>query len=100
MTFDDQLRSSLLTQLTGLARAHHTTPAATSFKLAILREMKGLIRKHMPSSSDDDNESMVSVSTHGDRQLTQQEKSTVLARNLRALDAEDAYTTLVQVYAG
>lgn len=100
MTFDDQLRSSLLTQLTGLARAHHTTPAATSFKLAILREMKGLIRKHMPSSSDDDNESMISVSTHGDRQLTQQEKSTVLARNLRALDAEDAYTTLVQVYAG
>lgn len=100
MSFDDQLRSSLRTQLTGLARACHTTPAATSFKTAILREMKGLIRKHMPSSNDDDNESMVSVSTHGDRQMTQQEKSTILARNLRALDAEDAYNILAQVYAG
>ncbi|RJE24323.1 GARP complex component [Aspergillus sclerotialis] len=100
MNFDDELRSRLHTQLTGLARAHHTTPAATSFKTAILREMKGLIRKHMPSSSDDDNESMVSVSTHGGRELTQQEKSTILARNLRALDADDAYTMLTQVYTG
>lgn len=100
MAFDDQLRSRLVTQLTGLARAHHTTPAATSFKTAVLREMKGLIRKHMPSSSDDDNESMVSISTHGGQQLTQQEKSTILARNLRALDAEDAYTMLAQVYTG
>lgn len=100
MAFDGQLRSRLLTQLTGLARAHHTTPAATSFKTAVLREMKGLIRKHMPSSSDDDNESMVSISTHGGQQLTQQEKSTILARNLRALDAGDAYTMLTQVYTG
>lgn len=100
MAFDDQLRSRLVTQLTGLARAHHTTPAATSFKTAVLREMKGLIRKQMPSSSDDDNESMVSMSTHGGQQLTQQEKSTILARNLRALDAGDAYTMLSQVYTG
>lgn len=100
MNFDDELRSRLHTQLTGLARAHHTTPAATSFKTAVLREMKGLIRKHMPSSSDDDSESMVSLSTHGGRELTQQEKSTILARNLRALDADDAYTMLTQVYTG
>ncbi|RAQ52520.1 GARP complex component (Vps54) [Aspergillus flavus] len=100
MTFDDQLRSRLHTQLTGLARAHHTTAAATSFKTAVLREMKSLIRKHMPSSSDDDNESMVSVSTHRSSQLSQQEKSSILARNLRALDAEDAYAMLARVYTG
>ncbi|KAB8234816.1 vacuolar protein sorting-associated protein 54 [Aspergillus alliaceus] len=100
MAFDDQLRSRLHTQLTGLARAHHTTAAATSFKTAVLREMKGLIRKHMPSSSDDDNESMVSVSTHRSSQLSQQEKSSILARNLRSLDAEDAYTMLARVYTG
>ncbi|KAE8354206.1 Vps54-like protein-domain-containing protein [Aspergillus coremiiformis] len=100
MTFDDQLRSKLHTQLTGLARAHHTTAAATSFKTAILREMKSLIRKHMPSSSDDDNESMVSVSTHRSSQLSQQEKSSILARNLRALDADEAYTMLARIYTG
>lgn len=100
MNFDNELRSRLETQLNGLARARYTTPAATSFKTAVLREMKALIRKHLPSSSDDDNESMVSVSTHGGRQATQQEKSSTLARNLRALDPEDAYAMLLGVYTG
>lgn len=100
MNFDNELRSRLHIQLTGLARAHYTTPAATSFKAAVLREVKGLIRKHLPSSSDDDNESMVSVSTAGDRQRSQQEKSSTLARNLRSMDPEDAYAMFVAIYTG
>ncbi|KAJ5146456.1 Vacuolar protein sorting-associated protein 54 [Penicillium bovifimosum] len=100
MNFDNELRSQLNTQLNGLARAHYTMSAATSFKSAVLREMKGLIRKHLPSSSDDDNESMVSLSTHGGHQLSQQEKSSILARNLRALDPDDAYEMLLNVYTG
>lgn len=100
MSIDDNLRSRLRLHLTGLARVNHTTPAATAFKAAILREMKSLIRRHMPSSNDDDNESMVSVSTHRSHQLSSQEKSSILARNLRAMDAEDAYNMLAQVYAG
>ncbi|CAG7966334.1 unnamed protein product [Penicillium olsonii] len=100
MSFNSELRTQLDTQLNGLARARYTMPAATSFKTAVLREMKGLIRKHLPSSSDDDNESMVSLSTHGGHQLSQQEKSSILARNLRALEPEDAYTMLMNVYTG
>ncbi|CAK44375.1 hypothetical protein CBS115989_9045 [Aspergillus niger] len=100
MAFDDQLRSRLHLHLTGLARVRHTTPAATAFKTAVLREMKSLIRKHMPSSSDDDNESVVSVSTQKSQQLSQQEKSSILARNLRALDAQDSYNMLARVYTG
>ncbi|KAL4781078.1 Vps54-like protein-domain-containing protein [Aspergillus varians] len=100
MSIDDQLRSQLRLHLTGLARVYHTTPAATAFKTAILREMKTLIRRHMPSSNDDDNESMVSASTHRSHQLSSQEKSSILARNLRAMDAEDAYNMLAQVYTG
>lgn len=100
MSFDDQLRSRLHVELMGLGRAHYTMPAATSFKNAVLREMKGLIRRHLPNSSDDDNESMVSASTHGGRQLSQQEKSSILARNLRALEPGDAYDMLKQIYTG
>jgi vacuolar protein sorting-associated protein 54 len=100
MSFNSELRSQLDIQLNGLARARYTMPAATSFKTAVLREMKGLIRKHLPSSSDDDNESMVSLSTHAGHQLSQQEKSSILARNLRALDPEDAYAMLINVYTG
>ncbi|KAL5340575.1 Vps54-like protein-domain-containing protein [Aspergillus crustosus] len=100
MSINDQLRTQLRLHLTGLARVSQTTPAATAFKTAVLREMKSLIRRHMPSSNDDDNESMVSISTHRSHQLSAQEKSSILARNLRALDAEDAYNMLVQIYTG
>ncbi|KAL1963964.1 hypothetical protein VTN77DRAFT_7639 [Rasamsonia byssochlamydoides] len=100
MAFDDQLRSRLHVELMGLGRAHYTMPAATSFKTAVLREMKGLIRRHLPSSSEDDNVSVISASTHGGRSLSQQEKSSILARNLRALDAGDAYEMLKRVYTG
>lgn len=100
MSFDAELRSKLHAELVGLGRSHYTMPAATSFKTAVLREMKALIRKHLPSSSDDDNESVMSASTHGGRQLSSQEKSSILARNLRALDADSAYDMLKQIYTG
>ncbi|OXV09025.1 hypothetical protein Egran_03211 [Elaphomyces granulatus] len=100
IAFDNQLRSRLHAHLSGLSRAHHTTSAATSFKTAVLREMKGLIRRHLPSSSDDDNDSMMSAPTQAGRQLSQQEKSAIPPRNLRALDAIDAQDMLTRIYTG
>lgn len=100
MSLGDQFRERLRTELTGLGRARHTMPAATAFKSSVLREMKSLIRRHLPSSNDDDNESMMSASTIGGRQLSQQEKSSILARNLRALDPDDAQDMLTKVYTG
>jgi vacuolar protein sorting-associated protein 54 len=43
---------------------------------------------------------MMSASTVGGRQRTQQEKSSILARNLRALDPEDAEELLKKTYIG
>ena len=63
-----------------------------------MKEMKALIRKHLPSSNDDDAESVTSVSTRAGRQLSQQEKSAILARNLRALDEDDAEKLLINIY--
>ncbi|KLJ11101.1 hypothetical protein EMPG_13621 [Blastomyces silverae] len=100
MTVDSEFRSRLKTELAGLGRAKYTTPAATSFKTSVLREMKSAIRRHLPSSSDDDNESIMSASTHGGRRLSQQEKSSILARNLRALDPDDAFLMLTKIYTG
>lgn len=97
MAFNNELRSRLQAYLSGLGRAHHTTSAATSFKTAVLKEMKGLIRRHLPGLSDDDNDSIMSAPTPGGRQLTQQEKS---ARNLRALDATNAQDMLTRIYTG
>lgn len=100
MNLDTQVRSRLRSELNGLSRAHHTMPAAITFKAAVIREMKSLIRQYLPSSNDDDNESIMSASTPGGRQMSQQEKSSNLARNLRALDPEDAEAMFSKIYTG
>ncbi|KAM5468784.1 hypothetical protein MauCBS54593_004779 [Microsporum audouinii] len=100
MTVDNDMRSCLQKELSGLGRARYTMTGATSFKNAVLREMKNIIRCHLPSSTDEDNESIMSASTHGGRQLSQQEKSSILARNLRSLDPDDAFSMLTTIYTG
>jgi len=100
MSIDPSFRKELEGELKGLSRAKHTMAAATAFKSLVLREMKNIVRKHLPSSGEDDTESVMSASTMGGRQRTQQEKSTALARNLRALDPDDAYAMLAKIYTG
>ncbi|KAI7363918.1 Vps54-domain-containing protein [Hortaea werneckii] len=98
METDQQLRTALLSSLKGLGRAGHTAPATAAYREAVQKFMKELIRKHLPSSNDEDADSMVSTSTRGGAKLTQQEKSSILARNLRAMDAHDAEGLLMSVY--
>lgn len=98
MNIGPELRAELEAEMKGLSRARYTTPAATTFRSIVLREMKNMIRKQLPSSNDDDNVSTVSASTVGGRTSTQQEKSSILARNLRALDADDWYQMLATIY--
>lgn len=101
MTIHEPMRMQLDTELKGLSRARHTMPAATAFKDAVLKEMKNLIRRQLPSSNDDDNVSVMSSSTvGGNRHMTQQEKSSALARNLRSLDPEDADVMFTKIYVG
>lgn len=98
METSPELRKDLLASLNGLARCGHTAPAIAGFREAAMKEMKSLIRKYLPSSTDDDVDSMVSTSTRGGKQLSQQDKSSILARNLRALEHEDAEKMLVDIY--
>ena len=96
-----QFRSDLRSALKGLQRAGHTAPATAAYREAVTKEMKALIRKYLPSSTDDDADSMISTTTSvRSGKLSQQEKSTILARNLRALDGEDAEKLLIHVYSG
>ena len=91
-------RTELAAQLKGLARSDFVIPATVAYREAILHEFKSIIRRHLPSSSDDDTESTMSISTQGSRP-TQQEKSSILARNLRALEAEYAEDLLKKIYS-
>ena len=101
LTGTEDLRAQLRPSMVGLYRAHHITTAAAAYRDAVLREIRNLIRRPLPSSSDDDNESMMSVSTmSGGKHRSAQEKSSILARNLRALDPEDAEALMVKIYVG
>ena len=100
----EELKSELLPILTGLYKANHIPVATQAFREAVLREIRSVIRRPLPSSSDDDNESVMSSSTMGSaraggsRALSQQERSSALARNLRTLEREDAEELLVKIY--
>lgn len=95
----DELKAELFPAMLGLHRAKHIAPASVAFRESILREIRNLVRRPLPSSTDDDNESMMSVSTaSGGRHLSNQEKSSILARNLRALDPEDGEELLIKIY--
>ena len=97
---NSQLRQSLSVILHGLSRSKSLTIASAAFRDAIMREMKALIRQHLPSSGDDDAESVASISTTRSRAVTQQDKSARLARNLRALGADDAEELMLKMYCG
>jgi vacuolar protein sorting-associated protein 54 len=101
LTMKDDFRSQLLSNLSGLHRARHTSPATAAYRDSVLREIRSIIRRPLPASNDDDADSMMSASTMGGgRQRTQSEKSTILARNLRALEPEDAEELLKKTYIG
>ncbi|KAL2133646.1 hypothetical protein VTI74DRAFT_2002 [Chaetomium olivicolor] len=101
MSGTDPIRADLLTSLRGLQRAKYLAAAATTYREAAIREIRTLIRQPLPSSNDDDNESMMSTSTRtGGKQRSQQDRSITLARNLRALDPKDAEDLLVKMYVG
>ncbi|KAF4452515.1 hypothetical protein F53441_4627 [Fusarium austroafricanum] len=101
LTSTDELKTELLPNMIGLHRAKHIAAATIAYRESVLREIRNLIRRPLPSSTDDDNESMMSVSTaSGGRHLSNQEKSSILARNLRALDPEDGEDLLIKIYIG
>lgn len=95
---NSELRATLKGCLYGLSRSRYTAPAAASLREAVLKEMKGIIRQNLPSSTDDDTESMASISTNRSRMMSQQEKSSILARNLRSLGPDDAEELFVKMY--
>ena len=99
LQLDDSLRQILRVNLEGLASSEHVMPATTAYREAALKEIKNLIRRSLPSSSDDEAESTMSASTQGGRHLTQQERSSLLARNLRAMDTGDAESMLRNIYS-
>ena len=99
LEIEDALRKVLRTNLEGLAASDFIRAATSAYRGSVWKELKSLIRRHLPSSNDDDMESTMSASTQGGRRITQQEKSLILARNLRDLESLDADNMLRKIYS-
>ncbi|KAK0628460.1 Vps54-like protein-domain-containing protein [Bombardia bombarda] len=100
MLMTDELRMALSPQISGLDRSRSISTAILAYRELVLREIRSVIRKPLPSSTDDA-ESVKSASTsNGGRIRTNQEKSSVLAANIRALDAVDAEKLLSDIFIG
>lgn len=98
---NSELRQKLSATLQGLNRAKYTAQATKVFRDQIMKEVKSIIRQQLPSSSDDDADSSISSSTRSSRSPSSREqKSAILARNLRSLSAEDAEELFTKVYCG
>ena len=94
----DDLRTNLQANIQGLSDSECVMNAMGVWRESVLREFKAIIRRQMPSSSEDDTDSTMSASTVGGRHMTQQEKSSIIARNLRAMDSEDSYEMFQRIY--
>ncbi|KAJ5577391.1 uncharacterized protein N7459_006355 [Penicillium hispanicum] len=99
MMMAEKLREELIPVLQGLDHSHYLAVASTMFREAVIREMKSLIRQHLPSSTDEESELSASTRASG-RRPSQQEMSSILSRDLRALSPEDAEAFFVKVYCG
>ncbi|KAK4201390.1 vacuolar protein sorting-associated protein 54, chloroplastic [Triangularia verruculosa] len=100
MSMTDELRTALFPNVAGLYRSRSISTAIQAYRELVLREIRNVVRGPLPSSNDD-TESITSTSTlSGGRNRTNQEKSSVFARNIRALDAEDAEGLFSTMFIG
>ncbi|KAJ8128913.1 hypothetical protein O1611_g4718 [Lasiodiplodia mahajangana] len=95
------LRPELLESLVGLRRVKHFTAAATAYREAALREIRNLVWRLLPSSNDDDADSVVPPSSMTSSKIpAQHQKSFMPTRNLQTLEPEGAERLLVEIYIG
>ncbi|KAL5628715.1 hypothetical protein BROUX41_002106 [Berkeleyomyces rouxiae] len=97
MQSTDELRQNLVALLPGLHQANHVATTVSTYCEWITHEIRSIVRRPLPSATDDDAESTMSSVTSrssGRRQGTQE----ILARNLRALSAEDAEELWCTIY--
>ncbi|KAI0190394.1 Vps54-like protein [Xylaria flabelliformis] len=100
MDMTDELRTALSPNISGLYRSRSIPTAILAYRELVLKEIRNIVRRPLPSSTDDA-ESVISASTvGGGRSRLSQERSSILARNIRALDAEDAESLFSSIFIG
>ncbi|KAI1149871.1 hypothetical protein F4825DRAFT_34560 [Nemania diffusa] len=102
MGMTDEFRTALSPKISGLYRSRSIPTAILAYRELVLKEIRNIGRRPLPSSTEGaDAESVMSVSTvSSGRSRPSQERSSILARNIRALDAEDAEGLFPSIFIG
>ncbi|KAI0540049.1 putative GARP complex component [Xylaria digitata] len=100
MGMTDELRTALSPNISGLYRSRSIPTAILVYRELVLKEIQNIVRRSLPSSTENA-ESVMSASTVGGGcGRPSQERSSILSRNIRALDAEDAESLFSSIFIG
>ncbi|KAF8512270.1 Vps54-like protein-domain-containing protein [Gautieria morchelliformis] len=89
---NESLRDRLRPLLQGLVRTHGVKAALGSWRDLVMVEVRGAVKRHLPSSSDVDDDD-------GTPKKTLTERSASLAKELREMSHDDFLTLLRAIYA-
>ncbi|KAI3331812.1 putative GARP complex component [Xylariaceae sp. AK1471] len=100
MGMTDELRTALAPNISGLYRSRSITTTILAYRELVLKEIRNIVRRPLPSSTEDAESVMLASIVGGGHSHTSQEKSSILARNIRALDAEDTEILFSSIFIG
>jgi vacuolar protein sorting-associated protein 54 len=87
ITVPETVRTTVVQQLQGLQQTNFVETGMELYRKEIVKEVKGVIKKNLPSI-DDDTESVMSSVTAQTNLTDRKDKSQQLAKNLRQMPAE------------
>ncbi|KAH8803348.1 Vps54-like protein-domain-containing protein [Xylogone sp. PMI_703] len=98
MSTTEELYTALFPNISGFYRCGYISTAIQAYRELVLREIGYIVRKLLPTSTEDTESTSSVLPVSEGRGRTDQEKASILARKIRALGAEDAERLLSTIY--
>ena len=95
----EDVRATVILQLHGLQQSRFLETGMDLYRKEIVKEVKGLIKKNLPSTEDDTESVMSSVTNQPHLSQDRKEKSQALAKNLRQMAPEVFLEMIMTTYA-
>jgi vacuolar protein sorting-associated protein 54 len=94
----ENVRATVVEQLNGLQQTKFLEAGMDLYRKEIVKEVKGVIKKNLPST-DDDTESVMSSVTASQANFDRKDRSAALAKNLRQMSPEIFIEMITTTYA-
>jgi vacuolar protein sorting-associated protein 54 len=99
ITVPDDVRATVVVQLQGLQQTRFLETGMELYRKEIVKEVKAVIKKYLPSTDDDTESVMSSFVTNQSSHPDRKERSQALAKNLRQMAPEMFLEMIMATYA-